>query len=217
MTQDGDSGRTHGTGSGKRFPDSTASGLDESQLAAQDLEALRAAVNIQTLETSLAVRTHVLDAETIERPKLRVHRAQLDLSQATAVKLSIAPLPHAARLKRLLPPAPRLKVRPALDFAQRQPVVRRALQPSDYTTDFEQRVSAALARHLGTEAQQWRTDAVFAQIPPEARGGITIDPRLRWAAFVLPAGMPVHQAQEGYFLIALSSPADQTRRLLLRL
>jgi len=220
MSADGDSGKD-----GRPDPRQlSASGLDESQLSAEDLQALHAAVVLRSAPLGMAAKLHTLAQDDLQagRPEPIPRGAAPAAGAIRALKLRIAPLPDKVRLKRLNTALPTPRYRRDERVARALPVVRKRLIIGELSSEQEHALARGLREQFGVDLSGWRVAAVFAHVPPEAKGAIVVDPELRWAAFSLPRGLPPQKCQAGYYLVVLTETdvedsAGKTRKLLLRL
>jgi hypothetical protein len=203
-------------GAGRDAP-LTASGLDESQIDAADLKALRGSVRLRSLPLDMAVATTKLAAWECALPSGSLRSIEPGCATPRKFALRIVPLPHKAVIRRLAQQTPSARLMRDLPLALRQPVRRRRIRPDDLPEAMLKTLFTKLFEKYGEQARQMEITAVFPHVPPEAAGAITVDPALAWAAFELPAGVAPGKARAGFYLIVLSAPEGETRKVLLRL
>lgn len=209
-----ESSKTH-----KSDPLANASGLDESQIDARDLQALRDACKVRSL--ALEMRSAISRLASSQRhAKEQPHaprRAELGLPRAKPLRLRIAQLPAQAVCRQFdLSPA-RPRVRRNLNLARRVPVGRRRFHPDELPGVQLKALFRALYQHFGEEARQLEVLAIFPHIPPEAKGSVSVSSDLKWAHFVLPRRFPAHKALPGRYLVVLRDAGNETREVLIRL
>jgi hypothetical protein len=203
-------------GAGRDAP-LTASGLDETQIDAADLKALREMVRLRSLTPGITVPTAKLAGWECVLPPGSISLIEPGCTAPRTLTLRIVSLPRKATLRRLAPPAPQVRLQRGLPLAQRQPVLRRKLRPDSLPEEMLKSLYTKLFEKYGDQARRMKVAAIYPHVPPEAAGAISVDPALAWAAFELPAGMAPGKARAGFFLIVLSTPGGETRKVLLRL
>ncbi len=201
----------------RREPPPTVSGLDETQIDPADLRALRDAVVLRTcdLEASATV-TQLRDFELVFPPEC-LRQVEPGFSALRALALRIVPLPRQIKAQRLALNEPQLKLRRDLPLALKQPVRRPKLRPDDLPPGKQKALFTALYNKYGPQARELEVQAVFAHVPPEAKDALMLESTLNWAAFTLPPGLAVHQARADFYLVVLSGPGNETRKVLFRL
>lgn len=203
-------------GAGRSEPP-TASGLDEAQIDAADLQVLRDLVRLHTIAPGMAVAATALAGWECAMPPGRIKHVEPGCPAPRRLGLRIVPLPHQAAIRRLPQPKLAVRLKHGLPLALRQPVRRRRLRLDDLPPEMLKSMFTKLYEKYGEQARHMEIAAVFPHVPPEAANAISVDPALAWAAFELPAGVAPGKARAGFYLIVLSTPEGETRKVLLRL
>jgi hypothetical protein len=190
----------------------TVSGLDEAQIDARDLEALRQAVILHRLAMDVPCQLRSMAAAS----GAQAGGPLKDLTPRL-LRLHVTPLPKLGKLKPVSTQLARPRIKQATALAAGLPVERRALPLTMLTVPQEERLERELQQRYGAAADGLRLQALFQNIPPEAAEAIQLDPQLRRAAFRLPAGLNPARTRGGFFLLILSDRENKTKKLLLRL
>lgn len=196
----------------------TASGLEERQIAAQDLRELQGLLKVRQLSlSSPTLPMHSL-APGVDLPPVR--EVLLSLSAPRTLKLRLVALPDRARLKALKFETPRLKLQHSLELIQRQPVRRQRILPAELSPAQREALARALFKQYGKAAQGLMPVALFAHVPPELKDGLRLSSDGRCLGILVPRGFHANKASSGTWLVLLEdreAAGAETRRILLRL
>ncbi|MCH7472275.1 hypothetical protein IIA79_04915 [bacterium] len=146
-----------------------------------------------------------------------VKELDLELAAGRLLRLRVASLPNKTRIRRLVVGGEKLRLADGLAVALERPLRRGRIFPGDLGPAAQKALNQALHDKFGDKAAAMEVTALFPNIPPEAVGGITVDPSLSFATFVLPRDAPPRQARSGFHLVVLQEGSDRTRMMLFRL
>ena len=193
----------------------SASGLDERQIAAEDIVALQALFVPIQAKLDLASPTCCLDFDGLglDQP-IEICEIALGVPEPRPLKIKVEPLPKLRQPKRLALTPPRLRIRRNLALALQQPIRRKKLRLGMLTADQQENMSRELFKKFGPAAKTLYLVAAFAQIPPESAKSISLDQHLRYATFIPAANK---KNRPGYFLLILEGQNNKTEKVLVRL
>jgi len=196
----------------------TVSGLDETQINAEDLARLREACQLVRLLPAEVVGdapdTAPLDLGLVD---LTFHSVELVVSEPVSQRIRVAPLPRRSRIHRAVLPVGMVRVRRGLRLALRQPIRRCKLRLGELSAAQEKELYRQLFSKYGGQAQEMTVQAVFAHIPPEAAKNARISDDLSNLYFRFPANVTPRGAKGGHYLVVVSDERHRTRSVLFRL
>jgi len=190
----------------------TVSGLDERQIAPQDLDTLRAACKIHDLfiaQPALTIEAGLADGQ--------VSCFDPEIPVAGHRRIRPVPLPERCRVRRVNIVPPALRRQRDLPLALAQPVRRRRLLPIDLSERQAKLLHRKLYERYGDQAETMRIAAVFPHVPPEAVGAIRLAPDLSRLTFTLPGDVSPRGIKPGSYLVIIKDGTDKTRNVFLRL
>lgn len=193
----------------------SASGLDERQIAAEDIAALQALFVPIEAKLGVGAQNYSLDLESLGLAQPPgICDIPLGVPEPRPLRIKVEPLPKIRRPKRLPVKAPRLRFHKDLQSCMKQPIRRRKLRLSMLTEEQQANMSRELQKKFGPGANELNLVAAFAHIPPESAKTIRLDQDLRYATFV-PTGSSRNKT--GYFLLILEGKENKTEKVLVRL
>jgi hypothetical protein len=210
------------SGSARRPPAETASGLYEREIAAEDICELQSLLTVRPLALAappVEYRSLAASAWTPALDKNQLRSVELSLATPRNLKLRIAALPkhvktHALKLTQL-----HCKVRHSLELALRQPVRRSRISAARLSPALHAQILAGLAKQLGGALRELELDSVFAHVPPELKEGLRLSGDGSSLGILVPKGFNPARASSGHYLVLLHprGGSGETRRVLLRL
>lgn len=193
----------------------SASGLDERQIAAEDIAALQALFVPIEAKLGVLAQNYSLDLESLGLAQLPgICDIALGVPEPRPLRIKIAPLPKIPRPKLLAIKVPRLRFCRDLHTAMLQPIRRKKLGLSMLTDGQQANMSRELLKKFGPSANKMYLLAAFAHIPPDCAKSIRLDPDLRYATFVPKSNS---SSRKGFYLLVLEGPGNQTEKVLVRL
>lgn len=197
----------------------TASGLDESQIDAADLELLHGALRLKAATPDMVCDVYRHSAGFIEPGLLKeqVHGIEPGLEVPASHKLHIVELPHVVKTHKLRLPQAKPRLHKDLPLAWGQPIRRQRIYPGDLPREVGKALYEAMFRKYGEKAKAMDVAAVFAHIPPECAQSIKLEADLGGARFTLPDSLSLRKARSGYYLVVIEQAGGKTRNVLFRL
>jgi hypothetical protein len=198
--------------------DHTASGLDETQIAANDLAELQAQFRFNSAVPGIGIQLgSALDWQLpTGLAKAQVQTAVLAMSEVRAMRMRLAPLPDRIKVNQARLTVVPAKFRRDLAPIQGQPIRRERSDLSDLTKAQEQAVFKAMLDKYGSAARNLLVRGVYREIPLESAKSVRLDDSLRFCVFTLPPGVPAHKLHTGYALIVSTGESGKTYPLLVR-
>jgi hypothetical protein len=200
-------------------PERTASGLDATQIAPEDLAALQAQFSFNTVTPGVAAGVQALSGWELPAglAKTGVHSAALSMAQVRSARMKLAPLPERVHCHHQRLEAPRVRTHRDLRPVIGQPIRRNRTAPHELSAAEQQAVTKALRDKYGSSAQRLALQGVYREVPLEAANSVRLDESLRFCVFTPPAGTPVHKLHCGYSLVVATGESGKTYPLLVRL
>lgn len=203
----------------KLNPPETASGLDPTQLAAEDIAPVEALFAPRRLpvDDAFPFAAQAVDPQEAGPHSITARAVELGLHAPRSLRLRIEPLPHRATLHRTQFRQPRLVLRRGLDPVLRVPLSRRRLSLHDLSDEQGKAIVRAIFKKYGEEAHGLHLEAVYPEVPAELAASVRLAPGGQAALISIPPGFTPAQASAGCWLVELSTPEGATRRTIFRL
>ncbi|MEZ5339558.1 MAG: hypothetical protein R3F46_15010 [bacterium] len=201
------------------MPEDSLSGLDESAIDAEDLEALHAGFRFCALPAMLDVRIRVMAAEQMRMQVAgSFSSVALGISPPAAQRRGLLGFGAASPWQQLKIPVSRLRMLTDLESAREEPVAR----PRHFADELPRELAAEMFRQIYEqcddcdEERELEVVGVYHDIPPECAASIVLEEGLHHALFT-PSASRNGRYASGYSLVALRTESGKLRRLLLRL
>lgn len=197
----------------------SASGLDTTQIASDDLAALHAQFTFSSVTPGVALDSKVLEGWQLPAGlgKTEVQSAALAIAEVRSARMKLAPLPDRVRCQHLRLQDMHAKLHRDLAPALAQPIRRDRVAAHNLSKDELLAVNKALLAKYGGAAKVLKLEGIYREIPLEASKSVRLDESLRFCVFNLPAGTAVQRLHTGYTLIVASGDSGKTYPLLVRL
>ncbi|MCB1217333.1 hypothetical protein KDL44_08060 [bacterium] len=201
------------------MPEDSLSGLDESAIDAEDLDALHASFRFAAIQSGLEARIRVMSTERMQTQVAESFSSvALGISPPAAQRRGLLGLKAASPWQQLKIPVSRLRVQSDVELAREEPVAR----PRHFADELPRELAAEMFRQVYEqcddcdEERELEVVGVYHDIPPECAASIVLEEGLHHARFT-PSASGNGRYTAGYSLVALRTESGKLRRLLLRL
>jgi len=198
----------------------SASGLDLSQIAPQDLAEIDALFTPKFLQweaPAAVLRPIDLSRDPRFRSELQLASLTPGLSPPRTLKIKVLPLPNRIHPRHMPLELRRPQFHRGLGPVLRQPIRRQRLGLSQLPIPLQEALLRALFKKYGEASHDLHIQGIFAHVPPELAPGLRISRDGREAALQMPAGFDARRATAGHYLVVLTTNSGETRRVLFRL